>query len=218
MATDDATLENRPTKDETRGFGQDNAPLTTLVDAIGIQQQTVRDLTLNLERAIRQLQDAKGDGGHHNGQLAELLALQLRHGANPLTRAALDQIRDYSELRSHLGGAQDVGVTVQARIRAILPPRVRVGDEITILVENAGVPTSVAFAAPDGGTVRDAQIERVAGGDQRGTTPPVQVIRVRVPGGAITGPVTVVTDQGEPTSVKPLFIDTSRPRGSAIRP
>ena len=213
MSSHAPATDTRPSNGSTSD--QDKVPLHTLVEVINAQRQTVNELTQGLQIALRELQDARGDGGRQTAQVAEMLASRLRHGANPLTRAARDQIRDYSELRSHLGGPQDVGVMVQARIQAILPPHAPIGDPIQIFLENAGTPTSVAFAAPNGGAVRTAEIKPGSSQDSKGNAVPAQSIYVNVPVGAITGPITVVTDQGEPTSFKPFHIDPSRTRGSS---
>jgi hypothetical protein len=160
-----------------------------------------------LQWFVKELQETRGNALQLQQvtRVTEALATQLRQGAaTTLTDAAKDEIRKYSILRSRLGGQQNTGAMTQARIRAIFPPKARIGDLIEILLENAGVPATVAFTGPDGGVVLTNQIIPVRKGRL-----PNHVIAVEVPAGAMTGPVTVVTDQGEPTSTtRDFFVES----------
>ncbi len=204
------------TKAEDNGarYDRNSVSLEELLKIVMLQQGSVQQLTDRLGKVVEEMRETRGEGAVQQAELvAEIFATQLRqNGANTLTRDASDEIRSYSELRARLGGQNDVGAMTKARIRAIDPPHARVGDSIFILLEDAGNPTTVAFATQDGGVVDTNTFNKKRAIDGMGRKLPVQVIEVAVPAGAVTGRVTVVTDHGEPTSPEDFRVDDLRGR------
>jgi hypothetical protein len=166
------------------GFDEDKPDFGRLISALLEQNE-------NYARQIERLTSTLATG------LAE---------RNGLRDSEVQLIREYDITRRQLAGpADDEANTVSpARIVSINPPAGKVGDVVDIHLRNAGPATRVGFTGADGGTVSqtpepDARSATTTSGptDRRARD---QLVRCKVPAGAVTGPVTVITDRGDPTS------------------
>jgi hypothetical protein len=212
----DRDEEDEDMEDENMSDGKYEANELEKVREKGFQEDIIKVLMAGQEQQreivqqfVQALQETRGNAPplQQVTRMAEALATQLRQGAaTTLTDAAMEEIRNYRILRSRLVGQQDTGAGAmpQARIRAIMPEQGRIGDPIRIHLENAGAPTMVAFTGPQGSVVTTDQFS-VRAADRKERLP-VQVIEVNVPAGAITGPVTVATDQGAPISTRDFCV------------
>jgi hypothetical protein len=134
-------------------------------------------------------------------RLALTLAKQLGGGQGSGDLLDVGRIRDYELTRRKLAGPfDDEAVPLGAgAIVSVTPSTLHVGRECRVLLRGAGQAAEVAFAS-DGGTltVRVSDEGRHAG---KGTAASAyQLVVVNVPPGAITGPISVVTETGTLTS------------------
>jgi hypothetical protein len=124
-----------------------------------------------------------------------------------LGNQAKNLIRDYTILREELSGPAEGSVLRLATIRGFSPAAAEVGALIVILTENALEAERIAFAKDGGGTVAtnpestNATEFILRGGVMKG-----EAVVVRVPEGAVTGPVTVVVAGGDSITSKKAFV------------
>ena len=134
-------------------------------------------------------------------RLNTVLVTGLSERATGLRDVEVRLIRDYETIRRQLAGPADdeASALPSARIVSINPPAAMEGDQVAIHLRNAGRPTRVAFAAEGGLAEVTPAPDHITTGSA-GKQPRDVVVKVEVPKGAVTGPVTVVTDRGDPTS------------------
>jgi hypothetical protein len=130
--------------------------------------------------------------------LAQNLAEQLSESRGRGERLDEERIRNYDVTRRQLAGPSDdeadtLGAGVIVRVA---PNTLHVGRACDLLLRDAGQAVEVAFASADGTIVVKVDTSYVAGTGTLARSHHLEYISVTVPKGAITGPITVVTDTG----------------------
>lgn len=118
-------------------------------------------------------------------------------GALGPTEAAF--AREYALARQKLSGPEEGFSLDTTRIRSIVPEAAPIGAEIAIALDNAGTVTAVGFAGPGDATV-------VAVPEPSSTN---QVVKVKVPKGAVSGPISVETERGDPLSAGSFIVSAA---------
>jgi hypothetical protein len=139
--------------------------------------------------------------------LAQTLAEQLGEGQGRGERLDEGRIRAYDVTRRQLAGPFDdeAGILGAGAIVSVNPPTLYVGAQCTVLLRDAGRAVEVAFTSADGTVpVRVTDTSRDAGKGIAARS--YELVTVKVPAGAITGPITVVTDAGILTSTFEVLV------------
>ena len=140
--------------------------------------------------------------------LAQALADQL--GQITVRQDPLDmaRIRAYEITRRQLAGPSDdeadvigIGSVVRVQVCGRANGPVRVGGVLEVTVRHAARVDEVVFAGADGADVATQEFDVVAG-----VRPTDLTVTVTVPEGAVTGPLTAVTDVGDLTFGKDVVI------------
>jgi hypothetical protein len=134
-------------------------------------------------------------------RLAQTLAEQIGEAQGREERLDEGRIRAYDITRRQLAGPFDdeAGGLGAGAIVSVTPPTLSVGSACSVLLRDAGRAVEVAFASDDGTVaVRVTDTSRGAGTGIAARS--YELVTVEVPAGAITGPITVVTDAGILTS------------------
>lgn len=146
-------------------------------------------------------------------RLADTLAERLDQRSG-MSQENERRIRAYQWLRGTLAGpVDDEASTVDnGVVVSVKPPSARVGDTITILLRRAGRAAQVEFAAEgDAETVTATPTSTSRDRADLASPGVSELVRVVVPEGAISGPLTVVTDTGVPTSAFDFVVTTADP-------
>jgi hypothetical protein len=145
-------------------------------------------------------------------RLAQTLAEQLGEGLGRGEPLDEGRIRAYDITRRQLAGPFDdeAGILGAGAIVSVNPPTLYVDAACKVMLRDAGRAVEVAFASADGTVpVRVTDASRDAG---RGIgTRSYELVTVKVPEGAITGPITVVTDAGILTSTFEVLVAAEAP-------
>jgi hypothetical protein len=139
-------------------------------------------------------------------RLAQTLAEQLGEGHRG-ERLDEGRIRAYDVTRRQLAGPFDdeAGILGAGAIVSVNPPTLYVGARCTVLLRDAGLAVEVAFTSADGTVpVRVTDTSRDAGKGIAARSH--ELVKVHVPAGAITGPITVTTDTGILTSTFEVLV------------
>jgi hypothetical protein len=140
-------------------------------------------------------------------RLAQTLAEQLGEGQGRGERLDEGRIRAYDITRRQLAGPFDdeAGILGAGAIVSVNPPTLCVGAQCTVLLRDAGRAVEVAFTSADGTVpVRVTDTSRDAGKGIAARS--YELVTVKVPADAITGPITVVTDAGILTSTFDVLV------------
>jgi hypothetical protein len=140
-------------------------------------------------------------------RLAQTLAEQLGEGQGRGERLDEGRIRAYDVTRRQLAGPFDdeAGILGAGAIVSVNPHTLYVGARCTVLLRDAGRAVEVAFTSADGTVpVRVTDTSRDAGKGIGARS--YELVTVKVPAGAITGPITVVTDAGILTSTFDVLV------------
>lgn len=140
-------------------------------------------------------------------RLAQTLAEQLGEGQGRGERLDEGRIRAYDVTRRQLAGPFDdeAGILGAGAIVSVNPPTLHVGARCSVLLRDAGQAVEVAFTSADGTVlVRVTDTSRDAGKGIAARSH--ELVKVSVPAGAITGPITVTTDAGILTSTFEVLV------------
>ena len=141
-------------------------------------------------------------------RLAQTLAEQhFGEGQGRGERLDEGRIHAYDVTRRQLAGPFDdeAGILGVGAIVSVNPPTLYVGARCTVLLRDAGRAVEVAFTSADGTVlVRVTDTSRDAGKGIGARS--YELVTVKVPAGAITGPITVVTDAGILTSTFEVLV------------
>lgn len=145
-------------------------------------------------------------------RLALTLAKQLGESQGRGERLDEGRIRAYDTTRRQLAGPfDDEANTLGAgAIVSVTPHTLHVGGPCRVMLRDAGQAVEVAFTSDDG-TVA-VRVADTTGDAGTGTAPRTyQLVSVDVPEGAVTGPITVVTDAGILTSAFDVLVAAEAP-------
>jgi hypothetical protein len=140
-------------------------------------------------------------------RLAQTLAEQLGESQGRGERLDEGRIRAYDVTRRQLAGpSDDEADTLGAgAIVSVTPHTLHAGATCRVMLRDAGQAVEVAFASNDGTVVaRVADTSHDAGTGTAARSH--ELVSVSVPEGAITGPITVVTDAGILTSTFDVLV------------
>jgi len=145
-------------------------------------------------------------------RLAQTLAKQFGESQGRGERLDEGRIRSYDVTRRQLAGPfDDEANTLGAgAIVSVTPHILHVGGPCRVMLRDAGQAVEVAFTSDDG-TVA-VRVADTASDARTGTAARChQLVSADVPEGAITGPITVVTDAGILTSAFDVLVAAEAP-------